>query len=77
MKSIKNKSIFKFLVRLNSDANNAMLESRLCFIDFLRGFSGLQVKQENVDSQNAELHPNTSTTNAIISNVDFNALYCR
>jgi len=76
MKSIKNKSIFKFSVRLNSNANNVKLESRLCFIDCLRGFSG-QVNQENVNSQNTELHPDTLTTAVIIPIVDFNALYCR
>ncbi|KAE9545291.1 hypothetical protein AGLY_000834 [Aphis glycines] len=55
-----------FSVTLDSNANKAKFESRLCFIDCLCGFS-IRVKQENVGSRTAELHPNTSTETIILN----------
>jgi len=64
--------LFKFSIRLDSNANKAMFGS--WFIDCLCGFS-TRIKQENVDSQNSGLHQNTSTE-VIILNVCLNDLRC-
>lgn len=60
LKSINDSFIFMFSIDSDLNANRAKFESRLRFIDCLCGFS-IQVKQNNFDSQTAELHPNTST----------------